>query len=251
MTAAFRDRLLAGEVLDGTIVTLTTPQVSEALAGVGFDWLWIDMEHAPLDLAMVQSLIVAAGPQCASVVRVPANDPVWLKRVLDLGPAGVIVPHVNSPEEARRAVSACRYPPRGSRSVGIGRAQRYGPGLADTLSNAHERLAIMLQIEHIDAVGKIDEILAVDGVDCAVVGPFDLSASLGRPGALGDPDVISAMKRVASACSSAGVPAGLFAGNSDFASKWRAEGFDVIAVEADVTLLSERAKSVLEALRSG
>jgi len=249
MTQLFRDRLLTGEPLVATVLTLTTPQVAEALAAAGYDWLWIDMEHGPLDLAMVQTLIIATGSACAPVVRVPANDDVWLKRVLDLGPAGVIVPHVNSAEEARAAVRACRYPPRGSRSVGIGRAQSYGLGLLDYLSNAHERVAVMPQIEHAKAVEEIDEILAVEGVDCAVVGPFDLSASLGYPGELDHPEVVEAIRHVGEACARAEKPAGLFAGSVDFAKTWREAGFRVIAVGADVGLLSGAAAAQLDALR--
>ncbi len=250
MTQFFRDRLLANEPLLGTVVTLATPQAAEALAVAGYDWLWIDMEHGPLDLATVQSLIIATGSECAPIVRVPANDEVWLKRVLDLGPAGVIVPHVNSADEARAAVSACRYPPRGTRSAGIGRAQSYGAGMLDYLANAHERIAVMPQIEHADSVEEIHEILAVDGVDCAVVGPFDLSASLGHPGALDHPDVVAAIRRVGEACAKADKPAGLFAGGVEFAQTWREEGFRVIAIGADVALLSGAAAVQLGAMRS-
>jgi 2-dehydro-3-deoxyglucarate aldolase/4-hydroxy-2-oxoheptanedioate aldolase len=250
MTQTFRTRLLAGEKLFGTVVTLTTPQASEALAAAGCDWLWIDMEHGPLDLGVTQSLLMAAEPTCAPVVRVPANDPVWLKRVLDLGPAGVIVPHVNSADAARDLVQHCRYPPRGTRSLGIGRAQGYGPGLADYLATAHERVAILPQIEHADAVAEIDAILAVEGVDCAVVGPFDLSASLGVPGQLDHPSVEAAMQRVTEACRRAGKPAGLFAGTSDFARKWCAEGFSCVAVGADVAMLSGAVAAQLAALRA-
>jgi 2-keto-3-deoxy-L-rhamnonate aldolase RhmA len=152
--------------------------------------------------------------------------------------------------EARAAVSACRYPPRGTRSVGIGRAQAYGSGLADAIASAHEQLAVMLQIESAAAVEEIDEILAIDGVDCAVVGPFDLSASLGHVGALNHPDVVAAMRRVADACKNAGKPAGLFAGSVEFAKQWQPEGFSVIAVGADAAMLSNAADVQLRALRS-
>jgi len=249
MTQLFRDRLRAHDTLLGTIVTLTTGQVAEALSIAGYDWLWIDMEHGPLDLERVQSLIVAAGPDCPAIVRVPANDEVWLKRVLDLGPAGVIVPHVDSASEARAAVSACQYPPRGTRSVGIGRAQSYGPGLRDYLATAHERVAIIPQIEHANAVEEIDEILAVDGIDCALVGPFDLSASLGHPGVLDHPEVTEAIRRIGAACAKAGKPAGLFAGEIEFARTWISSGFRLVAVGADIALLSAAAATQLGRLR--
>lgn len=250
MRHSFRERLLAGDTLLGTVVTLATAQASELLAQAGYDWLWIDMEHAPLDVATVQALIVGAGSSCSPIVRVPANDDVWLKRVLDLGPEGVIIPHVDSVADAQAAVRACRYPPRGTRSVGIGRAQSYGPGLIDYLATAHERVAIMPQIEHANAVAEIEGILAVEGVDCVVVGPFDLSASLGHPGELDHPEVTQAIERVAEACRAANKRAALFAGSVEFATRWRKVGFDVLAVGADVTLLAASARSELARLRA-
>ena len=246
----FRDRLRDGQPLFGTVVTLSTPQATELLARVGYDWLWIDMEHGPLDLSMVQSLILGTGPECASLVRVPNNDPVWLKRVLDLGPTGVIVPHVNSADDARALIAACWYPPRGTRSVGIARAQGYGLDLLGYLANSHETLVVMPQIEHADAVEDIEAILAVDGIDCVMVGPFDLSASLGQPGELDHPAVTNAIRRVARACHRAGKHAGIFAGTPEFAKTWRAEGFQVVAVGADVALLAGAASALLGALRS-
>ena len=249
MKKSFRERLQAGEELLGTVVTLATSQASELLAQAGYDWLWIDMEHGPLDVAMVQALIMGAGSSCSPIVRVPANDEVWLKRVLDLGPEGVIIPHVDSVAEAQAAVRACRYPPRGIRSVGIGRAQSYGPGLDDYLATAHERVAVMPQIEHAKAVADIEGILAVEGVDSVVVGPFDLSASLGHPGELDHPEVTEAIARVAEACLAAKKPAALFAGTVEFAAHWREAGFSVLAVGADVATLARAARADLTRLR--
>ena len=247
----FRQRLAAGEPLYGTVVTLTTPQAADALARVGFDWLWIDMEHGPLDLATVQGLLQGAGEGCACLVRVPANDPVWLQRVLDLGPAGVIVPHVDSVEAAQAALDACRYPPRGHRSVGIGRAQGYGADLRDYLETAHERVLVLPQVEHADAVEQIDAILALDGIECVVVGPFDLSASLGHPGELDHPEVTRAIRRVISACRDAGKRAGIFAGNTAFARAWQAEGMQLLALSADISLMGDAARAALSDVKGG
>ena len=244
-----RTRLDSGETLYGTVVTFTTPQAPDALARAGCDWLWLDMEHGPLDLAIVQSLLQGAGEGCPCLVRVPSNDPVWLQRVLDLGPAGVIVPHVNSAAEARAAVAACRYPPRGNRSVGIGRAQGYGTELHEYLESAHDRVLVVPQVEHLDAVADIDAILATEGVEGVVVGPFDLSASLGHPGALDHPDVTRAIERVLHACDRAGKFAGIFAGSVPFARTWQAKGARLVALSADVSLLSEAAQRALSALR--
>ena len=133
-------------------------------------------------------------------MRVPWNDPVHIKRALDLGCDGIIVPQVKTVDEARLAVAAAKYPPAGIRSVGIARAQQYGMTLQDYVQSANDRVSILLQIEHTDAVAHIDEILAVPGVDAIVVGPYDLSASMGRPGQFAHPEVAEVIAALAKAC---------------------------------------------------
>src|SRR5206468_8793453 len=141
-----------------------------------------DLEHAPLSLERAQQLIQAVAGQAGTVIRVPWNDAVHIKRALDLGCDGVIVPQVRTAEEARQAVAAAKYPPAGVRSVGIARAQQYGMKLQEYVVSANDKVAVMVQIEHVDAVPHINEIIGVSGVDAIVIGPYDLSASMGRPG---------------------------------------------------------------------
>ena len=195
MTGNFRQRLIAGETLIGTIVTLESPEIVEALCHIGFDWLFIETEHSPLLPHAVQQIIqMAADTPC--VVRLSRSDEISIKRALDAGAAGIIVPQVNSAAHARLVVSYAKYAPMGTRGIGLSRASKYGLNFDDYVANANENTAVIVQAEHIDAVENIDEICDVEGVDAVFIGPYDLSASLNKIGRLRDREyVMPALKR--------------------------------------------------------
>lgn len=247
-TASFRARLRAGEPLLGSILTLPSAGVAEVVAGAGFDWLWIDMEHGPLDLLTVEAMLRARG-SAAGIVRAPANDPVWIKRILDTGCDGVLLPHVSDAAEARAAVEAAYYPPRGRRSFGVSRAHGYGPRLDAYLRSSPDETTVMVQIEDGRAVQSIDEILAVDGVDAVVIGPFDLSGSLGHLGEITHPEVTAAIDRVAHAGRERGVAVGIYAANAELARGYLARGFGPVAVGVDCMLLATAAQTLRASLR--
>lgn len=228
-------------------MTLPSPGVAEIVADAGFDWLWIDMEHGALDLLTVENILRARGP-CAGIVRAPDNDPVWIKRILDTGCDGVILPHVSSAAAARAAVEAAYYPPRGTRSFGVSRAHGYGPRLQEYVRTAAEETVVIVQIEDGAAVAAIDEILATDGVDAVVIGPFDLSGSLGHLGEITHPDVVAAIARVAEAGRARGVPVGIFAGSPELARDYLARGFSPVAVGVDAMLLAQAAGALRRSL---
>jgi 2-keto-3-deoxy-L-rhamnonate aldolase RhmA len=172
----------------GSWITLGHPAVAEIMARAGFDWLTIDLEHSAISLDQAQHLIqVIELSGVTPLVRVGENNPYLIKRVMDAGAHGVIVPMVNTAEEARRAVDAVKYPPEGRRGVGLGRAQGYGFEFERYRDWAREESILILQIEHIDAIHNLSEILAVDGVDGSIVGPYDLSGSIGVPGDFKNP----------------------------------------------------------------
>ena len=196
MHAGFRARLLAGDRLIGTLIRLPSPEVAELLAEVGFDWLFIDAEHGPFESAGALRLLQAVGARCAPLVRVPAGEEVWIKKALDIGAAGVIIPQVNTAEQGLRVVRHCKYPPWGTRGVGIARAHRYGLGFSDYVAEANDGLAVIVQAEHIEAVRDIAAIARVPGVDAVLIGPYDLSASMGKPGQITDPEVRRAIDTV-------------------------------------------------------
>jgi len=246
MTAAnetcFADRLRAGDLLVGTIVTLASPQVSELLSQAGLDWLWIDTEHAPLDAAAAQMLLQAARIPC--IVRTADGSEGTLKKALDMGADGVIVPLVNSEEQARAIVAYSKYPPAGRRAVGLVRAQAYGFELEQTIRTANERTSVIVQIEHIEGVRNIDAICAVPGIDAVFVGPYDLSGSMGLTGQVSHPQVIEAIDKVRIAAQKAGRRLGIYGHTPDKALPFISQGYTLIAVGMDTSLLGGAARQV-------
>lgn len=245
----FRTRVRRRDLLIGPLVTLTDSAVAEAFALAGCDFLWLDLEHAPLGLESLRQHIQAVAGRAGTVVRVPWNDAVHIKGVLDLGCDGVIIPQVRSAEEARQAVAATKYPPAGVRSVGIARAQRYGMNLGEYVQTANDVVTVILQIEHIDAVPHVADILAVPGVDAVIIGPYDLSASMGVPGQIAHPDVAAAVANVADACNRSGMPWGVFAPNAAAAKVQIARGATVIALATDTMYLWTGMRAALGELR--
>ncbi len=199
----------------GTLLSISAPQVAEIVAMSGFDWVLIDMEHSAISLESVQNAIQIMEGKIQTIVRVPSNDEVWIKRILDTGCDGILVPMVNSAEEAKRVVQASKYPLEGRRSVGLSRAHKYGAIFKDYVENANRDLVIMIQCEHKEAVSNFDEILEVRGIDSVFIGPYDLSASMGLTGQLTHPEVASAIQQVKDKCKKAGRPYGIFSMNTD------------------------------------
>ena len=174
----------------GSWITLGHFSIAEIMADAGFDWLCIDLEHSVIDYFEVEKLIAAIERKgCVPYVRVGANDPLIIKRVLDAGALGIIVPMVNTLEEAEQAVRAVKYPPQGNRGVGLARAQGYGFTFDDYAARANRDIKIIVQIEHVDAVDNLKSILTTDGIDATIIGPYDLSGSMGKPGKYNDDDV--------------------------------------------------------------
>jgi 2-keto-3-deoxy-L-rhamnonate aldolase RhmA len=178
----------------GSWITLNNPSIAEIMADAGFDWLCVDMEHSVTDYTEAQQLILAIQSKgLKAFVRVGENNTRIIKRVLDAGADGIIVPSVNSAAEARKAVEAVKYPPHGKRGVGLARAQSYGFGFEQYLDGASKEIKLIVQIEHIDAIRELDVILQTEGVDGTFIGPYDLSGSLGKPGQWDEPDVKEAL----------------------------------------------------------
>jgi len=250
MKNIFREKLRSGKMLWGTLVSLPAPEITEILVDTGFDWLFIDMEHAPLEVRDVQRILQAGGDAIAGIIRLPANDPVWIKKALDIDPAGIMLPMVNSGEDARNAVRWSKYPPQGDRSVGVGRVHRYGARLQETIDTINDSVAVVVQVEHIQAVKNIEEIVAVEGVDAVLIGPYDLSASLGIPGKVGDPAVKTAIEKVRLACQKKGMPIGIFTASTAFARECAGNGFTLVAVGTDTLMLVDGSRRLLADLKA-
>jgi len=179
----------------GSWITLNHPAIAEIMGDAGFDWLCIDLEHTVIDYSGAQQLIMAIQSKgLKAFVRVGENSPLIIKRVLDAGADGIIVPSVNSAEEARKAVSAVKYPPEGTRGVGLARAQNYGFNFDNYRDNKAKSVILIVQIEHFNAIRELDAILQVDGVDGTFIGPYDLSGSVGKPGQWDEPEVVDLLR---------------------------------------------------------
>jgi 2-keto-3-deoxy-L-rhamnonate aldolase RhmA len=209
-----RAKLNSGQLCLGAGITFTDPAVTEALAD-SVDFLWIDLEHTPIDLdGLLSHLIAARAGGAPALVRVPAADPIWAKRVLDIGAEAIIAPQVRTAEEARAFVSACRYPPMGTRGYGPRRPSNYGRnGGIDYLEDANRRIFVVIQIETASAVDEFDEILKIEGFDSIVIGPNDLAGSMGLPGRPRDPKVLATMQTVIDAARAAGKYVGVGMGD--------------------------------------
>jgi 2-keto-3-deoxy-L-rhamnonate aldolase RhmA len=249
MPASFRARLRSGERLIAPLLTLNSPPVVELMADVGFDWLFVDAEHSPLDTAQMQAMMQAAGAT-PCVVRLSASDEMHVKRALDIGAAGIIAPQVNSVEHARRIVQAAKYAPAGERGLGIARAHRYGLKVREYMQTANEDTAVIVQAEHRDAIAEIRNIVRVNGVDGVLIGPYDLSASLGRPGAVDHPDVREAIARVRDACFEVKIPIGIFGVSAEAVQPYIEQGFTMIVAGVDTVLLANASSTLLTAVRA-
>lgn len=192
-----KEKLKSKQITIGSWITTGHPAIAEILSFAGFDWLTIDMEHSAITLTEAQNLIQTIELSgCVPLVRVSSNDPVIIKRVMDAGSHGVIVPQVNSVQEAKDAVSAVKYPPKGTRGVGLARAQGYGIDFEDYKKWNNNNSIVIVQIENILGVENLEGIISVEGVDGFIVGPYDLSASLGVPGEFENPKYLQAMDTI-------------------------------------------------------
>ena len=248
MSNDFRARLRAKQMLLGTMVTLASSSAAEVLAGRGFDWLFIDAEHGALENGDILRILQAVDDRVACVVRVNAPLEVPIKQVLDLGAAGIVAPQVNTAEQAADVVRFARYAPAGARGVGLARAHGYGFRFKQYLDSANDEVAVIVQAEHVRAVENIEAIVRVPGVDAVLLGPYDLSASLGRPGRIDDPAVLEAIDHVTRACLSAGVALGYFGVTAEAVRPYIERGYTLIVAGVDTLFLGSGAQRVLEEL---
>ncbi len=249
MTQGFRARLKRGDKLFGTMVTLANAASAEVLASLGFDWLFIDGEHGPLETRELTQILQAVGDRSACIVRVPEAAEVPIKKALDLGAHGIIVPQVNTAKQAASIVRWARYAPDGARGVGLARAHGYGVRFREYLSTANRDIAVIVQAEHAHAVENIDAIVRVPGVDAVLLGPYDLSASLGKMGQVDDPQVVDAIARVTEACRAVAMPLGFFGVTAAAVRPYMTRGYTLIVAGVDTLYLANGARALLEELR--
>jgi 2-dehydro-3-deoxyglucarate aldolase len=251
MTRSFRERLLQGEMLLGTMVTLPVAATAEIVADAGFDWLFVDGEHGPIGTSELVAILQAVGERVPCLVRVPAATEPAIKSALDAGATGIIVPQVNTADTAAAVVRYARYAPEGGRGVGIARAHGYGFRFDEYMRSANEKTVVIVQAEHASAVEHIDEIVQVPGVDAVFLGPYDLSASLGKIGRFDDPEVRAAMDRITEACTRSGMALGCFGLTAEAASPFVDRGYRLIVAGVDTVMLGAAARELYAALDRG
>lgn len=249
-----KNALQSNKPVIGSWISTASPIVAELMASTGFDFLAVDAEHSAVDLPQTQMLfqaIKAGNAQCAPLVRLPENNYSVVKRYMDAGAAGVIAPLVNTPEQAEEIISAVYYPPYGRRGVGFCRANNYGTRLDEAVAEDHLASFVCVQIEHIEGLENIDKILDVGGIDAVLVGPYDLSASMGITGQFEHPDMVKAKEHIVQACSRKEVAAGIHVVQPDVieVKKRLAEGYRFIAYSLDITMLLHSCRSGLDSIR--
>ena len=248
-----KQALRQGELCLGSWITLAHPAIAEIMAKAGFSWLAVDLEHSVVTIREAEELIrVIELCGVVPLVRLSANDPVQIKRVMDAGAHGVIVPMVNSVAQAEQAVASVYYPPRGRRGVGLARAQGYGCNFEGYREWLQQEAVVIVQVEHIQAVENLQEILAVEGVDGFFVGPYDLSSSLGIPGQWAHAKMTEAMARIRKIGGASGKAPGIHVVEPDpeAARQKMAEGYRFIAYSLDTRLLDRACRQGLQTIGS-
>ena len=250
---SLKAKIISRQNIAGTHVTLGDPAICEMISYLGFDFIWVDTEHSPLDLGPLKlHLMAAKSGDTPVIVRVPWNDPVMIKRVIDMGPAGVVIPMVNTAEEAQKAVDACHYPPNGNRGWGPYGAIRYG--LDDKLKWIHETskdLCLFAQVEHVEAVRNLREIADVDGIDGFVIGPCDLSGSVGELYKMYEPTTVAVIDEAIAILKEKGKYIAVSCGNSpDVLEFWHSRGVHMISAGMDYSFILSGAGETLKNIRN-
>jgi len=251
-TNSLKSKLRNRQLTIGSWITLGHSSIAEIMAKAGFDWLTVDMEHSAITLHDAQHLIqVIELSGCVPLVRVGVNDANLIKRVMDTGAHGVIVPMVNTKEDAEQAVGAVKYPPQGFRGVGLARAQSYGTNFDGYRKWNETESIVIVQIEHIKAVENLDAILSVEGVDAFIVGPYDISASLGVAGQFDNPEMTSALSKILDTARRLKAVAGYHVVPPDTTQVLERikQGYRFLAYSIDFLFLGDSCRSGLSAIR--
>lgn len=250
---SLKEKLKNNQLTIGSWITIAHSAIVEIMATANFEWLCIDMEHTSIDLSDAQMLIITIQANgMKALVRVAKNEEVIIKKVLDMGANGVIIPMINSGEDAKKAVNYVKYPPIGTRGVGLYRAQGYGTSFNEYKKWIDEEVVIIAQIEHIEAVRNIEEIITTEGIDGTIVGPYDLSASMGVSGEFEREDVKNAIKRVETACKKQNFPYGFHVIESDPAKLQQRidEGCTFLAYSLDFFFLGDSAREGMRTIKN-
>lgn len=247
-----KDKLSKKSLTIGSWVTIPSTEVVEILSTAGFEWLVIDREHTSISLSEAKVLIQTIQANgMEALVRVSSNDETEVKKVLDIGANGIIVPMIKSKEEIEKAISYTQYPPSGVRGVGLNRVHKYGTAFKEYKESSQSEIVVIAQIEHIKAVNNLEEILSCPGLDGTIVGPYDLSASMGYPGDYNRDDVLEALQKVESTTKASNKSLGFHVIESDhsFTLQKINKGYTFLAFSIDFFFLGDLARNQMEILK--
>jgi len=247
-----RKTILKNGISLGTWIQIGHPAVTEILSRMGYDWICVDLEHGAIDLeTMIHLFRAIEANDSVPMARLPMNDPIWIRRCLDAGAKGLIIPMINSAEEIESAIRCAKYPPRGTRGYGYSRANDYGMSFDEYIKSANETTAIIAQIEHKEGIENIDAILEVENIDGVFIGPLDLSGSFGKSGQLDCPEMKSALTRYLEACRRHKKCAGTHIVRPDEAAVRKAieQGYKMIALGLDCVFLESASREALNAAK--
>ena len=249
MIKPFRSLVNSGKRLHGLLITIPSPELVEIVSSVGFDWLFFDLEHSAISIESLQNMLRCVSDPCYAAVRVPEATSTHVAKVLEAGAEGVIFPRISTAEQARKAVSLCKYPPLGNRGVGVGRAQGYGNTFSEYLEVANERIACIVQIEDETGVENAAQISAVEGVDALFVGPYDLSMSMGIPGEVAHENLEKIIHRLPEIVSK-GTGLGILTADMEAVREYSGLGYNLMACGLDTQLINNGARQLLKAVKN-
>ena len=247
-----KEKLKRNRLTIGSWITIGHPVIAELMAGAGFEWLVVDMEHTSIDFAIAQILVsIIQSHKIEALIRVAKNDEVEIKKALDIGADGIIVPMINSGEDAQKAVSFAKYPPHGKRGVGLFRAQGYGYSFEAYKEWLRNDLVIIAQVEHIDGVHNVENIISTAGIDGIIIGPYDLSGSMGFPGEYDRGEVKAAVNHVVSSCRKRNFPVGfhVIETNPKKLVEKAKSGCSLLAYSLDFFFLGDKARGGLQVIK--
>ena len=248
MNKEFRRKVLARDVVFGTMLTVGHQTVAEALGKVGYDWLFIESEHAPNTGEILQGLVLAAG-STPVLVRLESNEELSIRRALDSGAAGVIAPKVKSREAAELIVQHAKFPPDGTRGIGISRANNFGQNIENYVKVANAAITVVVQIEDLEGIENLVEIIQVDGVDAVFLGPYDLSASMGCVGDMDNVELQKKIKYVREVCEEKKIALGIYEKSVETVDQRIREGFSIFAISSDIACITGFGKSLMKIFR--
>ncbi len=249
MPNKLREALVNKTLTVGAWIQIGHPGIAEIFARAGFDWICVDLEHGAIGIETMTDIFRTVDAfDCVPVARLPVNDPTWIHRSLDAGAGGLIIPMVNTAAQARTAVREAKYPPVGSRGFGYSRANMHGMDFDNYIAAANDEIALVMQIEHKDAIRELDDIAAINGVDGLFIGPLDLSGSMGLTGRMDHPEVVEALDKYRQTCKDRNLSCGMHIvrPTPQNIKQNIADGYNMLALGVDGVFLDESSKAVLQ-----